>query len=127
MLGLSYKPDTPVVDESPGLLLANQLAADGLPVTVFDPAANSDARPRLADSIAVASSTAGCLDASDVAVVTVPWPAFREIPRLLAARPRRRLVIIDCWRLLDGTSLDGLAQLVHIGRAPADVVVPTGV
>ena len=111
-LGLSYKPDTSVVDESPGLLLANQLAADGLPVTVFDPAAGHEARPLLATSVVGASSPAACPDGSDVVVVTVPWPAFRDLPQILAARPRPRLVVIDCWRLFDRASLEGLAQLV---------------
>ena len=39
VLGLSYKPDTPVADESQGVMLANRLAADGFSVTVFDPSA----------------------------------------------------------------------------------------
>ncbi|OFW06458.1 MAG: hypothetical protein A3I61_20115 [Acidobacteria bacterium RIFCSPLOWO2_02_FULL_68_18] len=123
VLGLSYKTDTHVVDDSPGLMLANRLAGDGIAVTVFDPAANQAARPLLTRSIAVAPSLAACLDASDVVVVTVPWTAFREIPRLLAARPRRPLVIVDCWRLFDRASLDGLAELVHVGRSPADTTV----
>lgn len=126
VLGLSYKTDTHVVDDSPGLMLANRLAGDGLAVTVFDPAANSEAAPRLVRSIAIASSTAACLDASDVVVITVPWAAFREIPHLLAARPRRRLAIIDCWRILDPGSLDGLAELIRVGNGPAGAPVTAG-
>jgi UDPglucose 6-dehydrogenase len=121
VLGLSYKTDTHVVDDSPGLMLANRLAAEGLPVTVFDPAAAGEARPVLAAGVAVAPSLAACLEESDVVVVTVPWPAFREIPRLLAAARRRPRVIMDCWRLLDRTDLDGPTELVQIGRAPAAV------
>jgi UDPglucose 6-dehydrogenase len=120
VLGLAYKPDTDVTDDSPGLMLANRLATEGggVTVTVYDPAANHSAGARLDRSIAVAPSTAACLDASDVVIVTVPWPEFRGIPQLLASRQRRRLVILDCWRLLDRTSLDGRAQLVHVGRSP---------
>lgn len=128
VLGLSYKTDTHVVDDSPGVMLANRLAGEGLRVTVFDPAAGREARPVLAAPIVVVSSLAACLDETDVVVVTVPWPSFREIPQLLAAQRRRPRVIIDCWRLLDPASLAGLAQVVHIGRgsAGADVaaVVP---
>ena len=127
VLGLSYKTDTQVVEESPGLLLANLLARDGFAVTAFDPAANSEARPQLAASIAVAPSMAACLDGSDVVLVTVPWPAFREIPQILRAKPRPRLVVIDCWRLFDRASFEGLARLVHIGRSPADTTVPAEV
>jgi UDPglucose 6-dehydrogenase len=127
VLGLAYKTDTHVVDESPGLLLANRLARGGFPVTVFDPVANDEARPELDSSVAIAVSTAACLERSDIALVTVPWTDFREIPRILRAKPRSDLVIIDCWRQFDRTSFEGLAQLVHIGRSPADTSVPAEV
>lgn len=127
VLGLSYKTDTSVVEESPGLLLANRLARGGVPVTVFDPAANDEARPQLDASIAIAPSMSACLDRSDVVLVTVPWNEFRQIPQLLRARPRPELVIVDCWRLFDRASLEGVAQLVHIGRSSADTSVTAGV
>jgi UDPglucose 6-dehydrogenase len=127
ILGLTYKPDTHVVDESPGLLLANRLARSGFAVTVYDPAANNEARPQLDESIVIAASTAKCLDRSDVVLVTVPWAAFRDIPQILRTNPRRRLVVIDCWRLFDPAVLEGVAQLVHIGRSPADTTVNAAV
>ena len=116
VLGLSYKPDTPVVDESQGVLLANRLAADGFAVTVFDPEALEGARPALAPSISLADSLAACLEASDMAVLMVPWPAFHEIPALLGAMPRRPFIILDCWRFLERAPLDGVADLVHLGK-----------
>lgn len=123
ILGLSYKADTCVTDDSPGLMLANRLAAAGVTVTAFDPAANADAAPRLEPSIVIAPTMAACIADADVVVVTVPWPVFRGIPALLAARPRPSLVVIDCWRLFDRGSMDGLAELVHLGRAPAGTPV----
>jgi UDPglucose 6-dehydrogenase len=127
ILGLTYKTDTHVIDESPGLLLANRLARGGFAVTVYDPAANNEARPRLDGSIAIAASTAACVDRSDVVLVTVPWTEFREVPQMLRAAPRPRLVVIDCWRIFDREALDGVAQLVHIGRSTADTPVVTPV
>lgn len=50
-------------------------------------------------------------------VVMVPWPAFHEIPALLRAMPPRPFIVLDCWRLLEPAGLDGLADLVHIGKA----------
>ena len=58
VLGLSYKPDTPVADESRGVLLANRLAADGFAVAVFDSAALDEAKPALASSISIVDSLA---------------------------------------------------------------------
>ena len=117
VLGLSYKPDTPVVDESQGMMLADRLAADGFSVTGFDPSALPGGTLALAPPLRLADSLAECLDASDMVVVMVPWPAFREIPALLRAMPPRPLIVLDCWRLLEPAALDGLADLVHIGKA----------
>ena len=117
VLGLSYKPDTPVVEESQGVLLANRLAAAGYATTVFDPAALGEAAPLLVSSVARAASLAECLERSDVVVVMVPWPVFRAIPDLLRARPRRPLTIVDCWRVLEPAALQGFADTVLLGRA----------
>ncbi|MBI4885460.1 MAG: UDP-glucose/GDP-mannose dehydrogenase family protein [Acidobacteria bacterium] len=116
VLGLSYKPDTPVVEESQGVMLAARLAADGFATTVFDPAALGEGGTALGPAIARAASLDDCLDAVDLAVIMVPWPAFREIPARLRARPRRPRTIVDCWRLLDAADLEGLAALVYPGR-----------
>jgi UDPglucose 6-dehydrogenase len=118
VLGLSYKPDTPVVEESQGVMLANRLAADGFATSVFDPAALQGAASALQPSVSVARSLAECLDGSDLVVVMVPWPAFREMPALLRTMPRRPSVVLDCWRLLDPAGLEGLTELVHLGKAP---------
>ena len=51
MLGLSYKPDTAVVDESPGIALAELLAENGVrEINVFDPVATDAAARVLGDS-----------------------------------------------------------------------------
>jgi hypothetical protein len=49
----------------------------------------------------------------------VPLPEFREIPALLRARARKPSVIVDCWRQLAPADLEGLADLVHLGKASA--------
>jgi UDPglucose 6-dehydrogenase len=125
ILGLSYKPDTNVVEESQGVMLANRLASDGCAVTVFDPAALESAATFLAPSVHSARSAAECLRAADVAVVTVPWAEFREIPATLASMTSRPRVIVDCWRIVDPARLDNMARLVHIGTHGASVQTAT--
>ena len=46
ILGLSYKPNTEVIDNSQGLDLAAQLSARGIHVVVYDPVAMDNARRR---------------------------------------------------------------------------------
>ncbi len=47
ILGISYKPDTEVIEESQGLMLAKQLANEGCRVCVYDPAAMENAQRAL--------------------------------------------------------------------------------
>lgn len=122
VLGLSYKPDTPVVEESQGVMLANRLAGEGFATLAFDPAALADAGAALAPTIARARSLAECVDSCDVLILMVPWPEFRQIPALLGRRSRRPSVIVDCWRQLAPADLEGLADLVHLGKAWAPSV-----
>jgi UDPglucose 6-dehydrogenase len=125
VLGLSYKPDTPVVDESQGVMLANRLAAEGFEVTAYDPAALDRAAAVLAPAVKRADSLPACVKAGDILVVAVPWPVFREIPGLLRGRPGSVPVILDCWRLLDPESLQGLAELAQLGKGAAGQPVPS--
>ena len=47
ILGLAYKPDTGVIDESPGVALARLLGSAGYDVHVYDPVATDAALPAL--------------------------------------------------------------------------------
>jgi UDPglucose 6-dehydrogenase len=51
ILGLSYKPDTPVIDESQGVMIANLLSDRGSSVSVNDPLALNNAKEKLNGSI----------------------------------------------------------------------------
>ena len=114
ILGLTYKPNTDVTEESFGLLLAQELSAANLPVIVFDPAA--DARRALHGNanIRIARSAEECISESSVTVLATPWQEFRDLPTsswisLTNAVPR---VVVDCWRALP--HLEGLTNLTYV-------------
>ena len=96
ILGLSYKPDSNVVEDAAGLLLAGKLAADGIAVTVFDPIAMDNARLALGDSVTYAETLEDALAGAAVIFVSNPDRAFAAIdPTNLAGNP----VLIDAWRM----------------------------
>jgi UDPglucose 6-dehydrogenase len=112
VLGLSFKPGTDVVEASQGIGLARSLAADGIPVSVFDPVASEGALEILGDSVRVSASLEECLDGAAVVVVAAAWPEFRRLP-LEEKGPRP--VVIDCWRSVEPTP--GIRH-VPLGRGP---------
>ena len=121
ILGLSYKPDTSVIEESQGVALAERLLAEGHAVVAFDPKALDSAQARLRGRLQGAPSADACVRAADVIVVMTPWPAFRSLGPGAFERPGRRMTVIDCWRILPSDVRD-VADIVYVGQCEA---VPT--
>jgi UDPglucose 6-dehydrogenase len=99
ILGLSYKPDTDVIEESQGVLLAQRLIGENLDVLVYDPAAMEMARTILGDRPAYCRSAEECVRKADVLVIAVPWKAFGRIPAGAFRRGGKKLTLIDAWRI----------------------------
>jgi UDPglucose 6-dehydrogenase len=117
ILGLAYKPDTGVIEESPGVALARLLANAGYEVRVYDPVATEAALEALGGLAQGSSSAAELLAQSDVTVIATPWPEFAELPIEALEREGRRAVVIDCWRLLPERASSGAVEIVRLGRA----------
>lgn len=97
VLGLSYKPDSNVIDEAPGFLLAKSLVESGATVVVHDAMAMDAVRRVLGDRVKYATTVDEAIAGSDVVVITTPDKAYAAIE--LASIPRSTIVI-DAWRLL---------------------------
>ena len=97
VLGLSYKPDSNVIEEAPGFLLAKKLVESGATVTVHDPMAMDAVSAVLGDKVKYAATVDEAIAGNDVVVITNPDRAYAAID--LASIPRSTIVI-DAWRLL---------------------------
>lgn len=93
ILGLSYKPDTPVVEESQSITLAKELASKGHIVHVYDPLALEEARKVLGNAVIYEKSIDECVKNADIIILATPWSSFSTINA-------DEKIIIDCWRLL---------------------------
>jgi len=119
LLGMAFKPNTPVVEASPAVHLAQQLAQNQVRVSVYDPLAMDQARLVLGDSVTWCSSAAQCVQASSLTVLLTPWKEFLALDPAVWSRPGA--TVIDCWRALDPSRL-GNAHYVALGRAPQAAV-----
>ncbi len=97
VLGLSYKPESNVIDEAPGFLLAKNLVEAGATVIVHDAMAMDAVRRVLGDRVKYATTADEAIAGSDVVVITNPDKAYAALE--LASIPRSTIVI-DAWRLL---------------------------
>ena len=113
ILGMSYKPGTAVVEESPGVAIASRLADLGYNVLAFDPEALGAAMAVLGAKVEAAASAEQCAEQADLLIIATPCAGFRDLPLAVLRRPYRRLPVIDCWRMLSpaGIRLDGRTRL----------------
>ena len=120
VLGLSYKPNTDVVEESPGVYLVRALLDRGIDVLAFDPAAVPNARRALDGSnVTFTESAEDAIRAADVVVIATAWQDFAGIPPVTFEREAEPRVVIDCWRILTAEQLEGVATYVALGNHAA--------
>jgi UDPglucose 6-dehydrogenase len=115
ILGLTYKPNTDVVEEAFGLLLAQDLAAAKLPVVVFDPLADADRVAQACNGAKFAKSAEECVAQSGVVVLATPWREFEQIPAATWPRSGSARVVIDCWRALGHLATADGVRYVRLG------------
>ena len=99
ILGLSYKPDTEVIEESQGILLARMLMEEEVDLLVYDPMAMDAARMVLGDGPSYAADAEDCARQSDIVVIATPWKEFARIPESAFSGRKTRAVLIDAWRI----------------------------
>jgi UDPglucose 6-dehydrogenase len=114
ILGLTYKPDTDVVEESFGLLLAQELSAANLRVVAYDPSADAAQVLGTNKGVRIASSASECIEGSSVVVVATPWQEFRDLTakQWAPADSGAERTVIDCWRVLN--HLDGAQRIRYV-------------
>jgi UDPglucose 6-dehydrogenase len=112
LLGLSYKPGTPVIERSFGIDLASWLAAEGRRVISWDPLAMAEARKVLGELIDYAPSAEQCLSQSSVAIVINPMKEFAIVDWSAAAKTR----VLDPWRCLAPAAVQKIGTYVALGQ-----------
>lgn len=112
LLGLSYKPGTPVIERSFGVDLAGWLAAEGRRVIGWDPLAMDEARKVLDGGISYARSAEECLSQSSVVIVINPMKEFTTIDWSTATKTR----VLDPWRCLTPAAVEKIGTYVALGQ-----------
>jgi UDPglucose 6-dehydrogenase len=97
VLGLSYKPDSNVIEEAAGFLLAKSLVEAGAKVTVHDPMAMDAVRKVLGDRVKYAKNLEEAVAGNEVVVIANPDRVYAALD--LKTIPKST-VVVDAWRLL---------------------------
>lgn len=102
VLGLSYKPGSPVVEASPAHELALELSRSGLEVRVFDRLLAHMSDWGRGSEFAASDDLAAVVAGAEVIVAANPDPELLDDAAIQTLRSSGAHTLIDCWRLFDG-------------------------
>ncbi|HEU0210223.1 MAG TPA: nucleotide sugar dehydrogenase [Candidatus Udaeobacter sp.] len=121
VLGLAYKPQSHVIEESPGIYLCRTLAGRGLRVLGYDPLATQQARVALQYHALVVDSLATCLQDAECVLVTTPDDAFKALKPQDFIGKKQFVTIVDFWRCLpESVRTHPAIRYVPVGRCIDD-------
>ncbi|PID42453.1 MAG: UDP-glucose 6-dehydrogenase [Proteobacteria bacterium] len=115
VLGLSYKPDTDVIEESQGVLLVKRLVDAGYNVIAFDPEAMPNSQNVLPTSCIRANNLEEATAQVSVVVITTAWPEFAGKSAFHGKTEVH--TIIDPWSLVEPSSLPDSIRLIRMGKS----------
>ncbi len=123
VLGLSYKPNTEVIEESQGIAIAQALLDMGAQVVVYDPAAMENAKRVLSGDVIFAESAAECVQQASVLAITTPWAEFQNLPPVAFQHRGGHIAVLDCWRVLPEKVAGAIEHYLTLGKGEERIAV----
>jgi UDPglucose 6-dehydrogenase len=117
VLGLSFKPETDDIRESPALSVISDLVAAGVTVRAFDPAAMTNAKAVFPD-LYYAKDAYDCAQGADVLVLVTEWNEFRALDFGRLARILKSKTVVDLRNVYDPAELKAAGwRYMGVGRS----------
>jgi UDPglucose 6-dehydrogenase len=116
VLGLSFKPETDDMRESPAIAVINALIARGAKVRAYDPVAMTEARHYLPD-IEYADDEYTAIDGADALVIITEWNQFRALDMERVKSLLRSPKIADLRNIYEPRDMRAMGfEYVGVGR-----------
>ena len=115
--GLAFKPETDDMREAPSLILINKLLNAGCKVRVYDPAAMTECRRRIGDSVCYATDTYDAALDADALMLVTEWKEFRLPSWAVIKKAMRTPVLLDGRIIYEKKEIEELGFTYHcIGK-----------
>lgn len=116
ILGLSFKPETDDMRDSPSLDIIPILKEKGFDISVFDPVAMDEAK-KLLKNIEFSNNIEECLQKSDGLVILTEWNEFRGLSATRLKKVMKGNILIDLRNSLNPDSFKKSGfNLIQLGR-----------
>jgi len=116
MLGITYKPNTDVVEESASLETARRLLEEKVSLRIYDPVGSDAARQVLGDkNVIYTTSARDCLKGAQLCILATPWEEFKSLTPEDFINYMEKPLLLDCWRFFDQQKFAGKVDYFALG------------
>ncbi|MBX7535523.1 UDP-glucose/GDP-mannose dehydrogenase family protein [Qipengyuania sp. GH1] len=117
LLGLTFKPNTDDMRDSPAIAVAQTLTDAGVHVAAFDPEGMELAKPSMPE-VEMVEDPYAAIEGSDAIAIVTEWDAFRALDFDRVKQTANAPVLIDLRNIYRPEDMRGLGfDYVSIGRA----------
>jgi UDPglucose 6-dehydrogenase len=121
MLGLTFKPETDDMRDSPSLSIVSRLAGDGAVIRAFDPEGMEQARQLLPEQVHYCADALDAAAGADALVLITEWNEFRALAPGRLRDAMRGRVLVDLRNVYDPTAMREAGFAYHgVGRPLVD-------
>ena len=116
LLGLTFKPNTDDMRDSPSIAIAQTLTDAGVNVAAFDPEGMEQARP-LMPNVEMCEEPFAAITGADVVVIVTEWDAFRALDLARVREAANEPVLVDLRNIYSPEDVRALGfKYVSVGR-----------
>jgi len=117
VLGLSFKPETDDMRESPAVDVIKMMQAKGAKICAFDPVAMEEARQCLDTSVEFANDEYGAISGADALVIITEWNQFRALDMERVKQMLKSPKIADLRNIYEPADMRQMGfEYVGVGR-----------
>src|ERR1700733_1015324 len=117
VLGLTFKPETDDMRDSPSISIIARLVGDGAMIRAFDPEGMDQARAVLPGSVVYCRDAPDAAAGADALVVITEWNEFRALSPVRLRDAMRGRVLVDLRNVYDPVAMRQAGFVYHgIGR-----------
>jgi UDPglucose 6-dehydrogenase len=117
LLGLTFKPNTDDMRDSPAIAVAQTLMDAGVSVAAYDPEGMEQARPLLPE-VTMCDNAYAAIEGADVVVIVTEWDAFRALDLRRVKELAKAPVMVDLRNVYKPEDMRAAGfTYVSVGRA----------
>ncbi len=116
LLGLTFKPNTDDMRDSPSIAIAQALADSGVELAAYDPEGMEQAKP-LMPQVTMCDSPYAAIEDADAVVIVTEWDAFRALDFARIRQIAKAPVLVDLRNIYKPADMQAAGfTYVSVGR-----------